>query len=328
MYLLIPLGILLAAFAGILVYCYRTCFYAPSDRREDPYAHLDGEQYKALEEGIFYCTRRMEEAPCAFVQTRSHDGLLLSGRYYHTENNAPTLLLFHGYRSMALRDSAGGFLLGKKLGFNVLAVDQRAHGRSEGNTITFGVKERYDCLAWTEFINGLHDSKQPILLSGLSMGAATVLMASELDLPENVVGILADCPYSSPSGIIRKVAQDRHVPVKAAYPFIRMAAKFLGHFDLEACSAKDAVTKTSIPILLIHGEDDRFVPWDMSKEIQANCASPCQLLSVPSAGHGLCHTTDPAGYEKALIRFLWQIPSLQAHLRNNAHAQKHFKGIL
>ena len=191
----------------------------------------------------------------------------------------------------------------RKLGFNVLAVDQRAHGRSQGNTISFGVNERFDCLVWTEYINGLHDSKQPILLSGLSMGAATVLMASELDLPENVVGILADCPYSSPAGIIRKVAQDRHIPVKAAYPFIRMAAKFLGRFDLESCSAKDAVTRTSIPILLIHGEDDRFVPCSMSHDTFDACAAPKRLVTVPGAGHGLSYPVDEEGYIAAVREF-------------------------
>ena len=320
MILLIPLGIIFAALTGIVIYCYRTCFYAPSDRQEDPYAVLDGEQYKDLEEGIFYCTRRMEEAPCQFVTIRSYDGLQLSGRYYHFTDNAPTLLLFHGYRSMALRDCAGGFLLGKKLGFNVLAADQRGHGRSEGNTITFGVKERLDCLAWAEFLS---KNGAPIVLSGLSMGAATVLMASELHLPENVVGIIADCPYSSPAGIIRKVAQDRHFPVWAAYPFIRLAARCLGRFDLEGCTAKDAVTKAKIPILLIHGEDDRFVPCDMSREIAALCASPCQLLTIPKAGHGLCHTTDPESYEKAVVSFLWSIPALRMHLQDNPHVQKH-----
>ena len=79
--LLIMLLLLLAVAACIVIYSYRTCFYAPRNRREDPYALLDGAQYRDLAEGIFYCTRKMEEAPCAFVQTRSHDGLLLSGRY-------------------------------------------------------------------------------------------------------------------------------------------------------------------------------------------------------------------------------------------------------
>ena len=226
------LGLLFAAAFAVVIYCYRTCFYSPRNRQEDPYALLKGEQYQALSEGIFYCTRRMAEMPCEFVQTTSHDGLKLSARYYHNKDGAPVLLLFHGYRSMALRDCAGGFLLGKKAGFNVLVADQRAHGRSEGKVITFGIQERWDCLQWIRYIADRFGCDTPVLLSGLSMGAATVLMASGLPLPENVAAILADCPYSSPAGIIRKVARDRKLPDGLAYPFIRLAARLFGHFNL------------------------------------------------------------------------------------------------
>ena len=105
------------------------------------------------------------------------------------------------------------------------------------------------------------------------MGAATVLMASELNLPENVVCIIADSPYSSPKAIIRKVCRDRHLPDWLAYPFIRIGAKIFGGVSIEECSAEDAVRNARIPILLIHGEDDRFVPCQMSKRIFRACSA-------------------------------------------------------
>lgn len=314
--------LLLISLICILLYCYRTCFYSPRNRREDPYTLLQGEQYSALSEGIFFCTRKMEEAPCEFVSVQSCDGLSLGGRYYHNYDSAPLLILFHGYRSMTLRDSTGGFLLGKKAGFNVLAVDQRAHGRSEGTVITFGVKERYDCLSWIQFANQRFGKHIPIVISGLSMGAATVLMAASLDLPENVVGIMADCPYSSPAEIIRKVARDMKIPDAPVYPLIKLSAKLFGKFDLEGCSAESSVRHAKIPILLLHGEDDRFVPCDMSRKIATACASHCELHTFPDAGHGLCYTMDADRYESAVVHFMNNIPQLKDHISNNAFSRE------
>ena len=312
----------------ICLYCFHTCFFAPRNRKEDPYALLDGEQYEALSEGIFYCTRRMEEAECAFVSIRSFDGLKLSGRYYHHADGAPTMILFHGYRSMALRDSAGGYILGKKVGFNVLAVDQRAHGRSEGRVISFGILERQDCLSWIKYINDRFGNGTPVVISGLSMGAATVLMAADLELPANVAGIIADCPYASPACIIRKVAADRKFPVKLVYPFIRFSALIFGGFRLEETDALRSVRNAKAPILLFHGEDDRFVPCEMSRNIAKYAGEGCQFHTFPNAGHGLCYTTDPERYERICMEFLTSLPQLHDHMMQNSYALHVLKGTL
>jgi len=313
--LLILLSLLLITLA-ISAYCFHICFYSPKNRQEDPYALLKGEQYAALSEGIFHCTRRMEEEPCEFVKTVSFDGTSLSARYYHHADVAPVMILFHGYRSMALRDSAGGYILAKKAGFNVLAVDQRAHGSSGGRVISFGILERKDCLAWVEYINNRFGSDTPVILSGLSMGAATVLMASDLPLPDNVVGILADCPYSSPVDIILKVASDRKYPSKLVYPFLYLGARLFGRFDIKETSAVKAAANSKLPILLIHGEDDRFVPCEMSRLIAKKC-STAKLHTFPNAGHGLSYTSDPDRYEAICYRFLSSLPGIDEYIANN-----------
>jgi len=314
--------ILLILFTVGLLYAYRTCFYASPNPKEDPYCVLIGRQYLEVKERIYASTRRMDDAPCQWVETTSFDGLKLRGRYYHTQDNAPILLLFHGYRSMTLRDSAGGYYLGKLLGFNILAVDQRCHGNSQGHTIGFGILERRDCLSWINFILDNYGKDSKIILSGLSMGAATVLLASELDLPKNVLCIMADCPYSSADEIIRKVSRDRGIPDDLAYPFINLSARLFGRFHLTASSAKDAVKHAKIPILLFHGEDDRFVPCEMSRKIYANCNSRAELHTFPGAGHGLCYIVDPVGYEKTTIAFLETIPELEAFLKESINTSR------
>lgn len=325
MVLFILIGIVTVILA-LSLYTYFECFHSPANRSDDPYSRIKGAQYDAVSDNMYRITRIMDNTPHETVTVTSFDGLTLSGRYYHTKDSAPLQILFHGYRSMALRDCAGGFILSKKMGFNVLAVDQRAHAKSGGRVITFGICERRDCVSWAEYAKKRFGSEIPIILSGLSMGAATVLMASELELPKNVVGIMADCPYSSPRAIIRKVCRDRRIPEKLAYPFIRIGARLFGGFSLEECSAVEAVKHCKLPILLIHGEDDRFVPCDMSRKIYTACKEKAQLHTFPDAAHGLCYMTDPLRYEEVTTRFLWDIPALKQHMAQSEYVQKELSG--
>lgn len=314
--LFVVLGILLViAFFAACYYCYTIAFYAPSRTEETIATDMIGPQYEKISGKIRAGIDAMAALPFEEMYVTSFDGLKLFGRYYHQRNGAPVMILFHGYRSFAARDCSGGLALARKLGFNVLAVDQRAHGKSDGNTISFGILERRDCKTWADAIASHLDPHVPIILSGLSMGAATVLMAADLNLPENVVGIIADSPYSTPKAIISKVCDDMHLPSQLAWPFIRCAARFFGKFPIESVSAQDSVTRASVPILLLHGEEDRFVPCAMSRDIAENCPSKVTLCTFPEAGHGLCYITDKERYEQVTADFLRRIPALRLYMQ-------------
>ena len=190
------------------------------------------------------------------------------------------------------------------MGQNTLVVDQRSHGKSEGHTITFGIKERFDCLSWIQYANERFGAQIPICLAGVSMGAATVLMASDLELPDNVKCIIADCPFSSPEAIILKVCkEDMKIPPVLAKPFIRFGAAVYGHFRLTECSALESVRHAKVPILLIHGEDDRFVPCDMSREIFNVCSSHKRIETFPDAAHGISYILNPEKYGQITKEF-------------------------
>lgn len=297
-------------------YSYRICFHSPKKR---DHSNIEswfpkGTQYEALRDRMIASTKRMEDAPCEWIRIKSHDNRTLWGRYYENRPGAPLMLIFHGYRGYCCRDCAGGFAMAKKLGFNALAVDQRSHGKSDGRVISFGIRERHDCLDWIHYAVARFGSDIPVILTGVSMGAATVLMASDLELDGNVVCIMADCPYSSPMEIIEKVAKDVGYPQHISAPFIRLGALVFGGFHLDAASAETSVQKAGIPILLIHGEDDLFVPCDMSRKIYDNCQKAAQLHTFPGAGHGLSYLTDPHRYEKICVDFLWDIDALRTHL--------------
>lgn len=292
-------------------YAYSISFYSPKIKRPSANEPVRGAQYEAVADNMARISGIMQRIPFEEVTIESFDGTLLYGRYYHVKDGAPVELLFHGYRSHPYRDCSGGHALSRKMGFNALVVDQRAHGKSGGHTICFGIKERRDCLCWVGYLNGRFGQDIPIILSGLSMGAATVLMSASLDLPENVACIIADSPYSAPSAIIEKVCQDRHYPVALCRPFLHLSALIFGGFRLNGCTAKEAVTRARVPVLLIHGEADHFVPCEMSLEIAAHCASRVEVATFPEAGHGLSYMTDPVRYETVICHFLQSIPCLQ-----------------
>ena len=188
-------------------------------------------------------------------------------------------------------------------------VDQRAHGESGGRTITFGIRERHDVQTWLHYAADRFGIGTPVVLYGLSMGAATVLMGCADGYPSNAVGIIADSPYAAPADIIRKVCRDIHYPA-LIYPFIYLGALLFGRFRLDSCTAQRAVKKARIPILILHGDDDRLVPSRMSEQIAAANPGLCRVYTVPGAGHGLSFLVDPSGCEAAVIDFLSNISTL------------------
>lgn len=191
--------------------CYRLCFSVPKQTEADLFRLPDTEQYAPYREAMTQMVQTVLALPYEDVWIRSDDGLHLHGKYYAGRPGAPVQIMMHGYKSGAERDFCGGAQIAVQGGYHVLLVDQRAHGKSEGRCLTFGIQERYDCRAWVNYALGRFGADTKILLYGVSMGAATVLMAGGLNLPRNVVGIVADCGYSSPAAIIRKVIRDQHL---------------------------------------------------------------------------------------------------------------------
>lgn len=311
------LALIPASAIGFSWYAYHRAFYVPKIHPADPDSPIEGEQYEAVAHLMHRATEAIRKHTFEEVRITSNDGIPLYGRLYLQDENAPVEIIFHGYRSCAFRDCCGGHTLAWKMGFNTILVDQRASGESGGRAITFGIRERYDCLSWARYTAERFGKDVPIILSGLSMGAATVLSAAELDLPDNVAAIMADSPFDSPETIIRKVCRDEKLPDKLAFPFISIGARFFGGFNLRESSAMSAIQTAKVPILIIHGEDDRYVPCDMSRKLRDHCASPCTLFTVPNAGHGLAYMIDPEGYENTVFRFLKSVPSVAGKIKGS-----------
>ena len=286
--------------------CFRMAFYVPrrkeptdSDKIEIP----EGEIYEVFRDKMEKWARATRALPHEEVSITSFDGLTLCGKYYEFSPGAPIELMFHGYRGSAERDLSGGVQRCFKLGRSALIVDQRCSGKSDGNVITFGINEHRDCLCWIDFMLKRFGRDVKIILTGISMGASTVLLAASQPLPENVIGVLADCGYTSAEEIIKKVIKQMGLPVGLSYRFVKLGAKIFGHFDLEETSPVVALKNCRVPAIFFHGESDDFVPCEMSVRNFEVCASEKRLVTVPGAGHGLCYPVEPERYLSELRDF-------------------------
>lgn len=273
-------------------------FYVPPRKNQDPdkIDYPPGKIYEPFYDSMKDWILTARSTPHENVSITSFDGLKLCGKYYEYAPDAPVELMFHGYRGSAERDMAGGMHRAFRLGHSALIVDQRCSGHSEGNVISFGVNEHRDCLKWIDFMLSHFGPDVKIILTGISMGASTVLMASDKNLPSNVVGILADCGFHSGKDVICAVASSMHLPAKLLYPFVRLGARLYGKFDLEELTAVESVRNCKIPVLFFHGADDDYVPSYMSRINYDACGSRKKLVMIPGAGHGLSFPVDQDRY--------------------------------
>ena len=307
-----PLEIVLIVLAAIafivIVFAYvgfRLTFYAAARKPlpEGEYDVPEGEIYEEFREQMIEWQKSLAETKCKTFEICSRDGLTLRGRYYEYAPGAPLEIMFHGYRGNPMRDLGGGVERCFNLQRNTLIVSQRAHGESDGHVIGFGYYEKYDCLDWVNFAVHHFGDNQKIILTGISMGAATVLMASGEKLPDNVVCVLADCGYSSTRGIIRKVLKDIHLPAPIVYPFVRLGAIMFAGFDPNKCNPIDAVKNAKVPIIFIHGDNDDFIPCQMSQDMYEACPTEKAMYVCKGAGHGLAFPKDQQGYYAAVRDF-------------------------
>ncbi len=302
----IVLGALAFAVLTVSLVCFLFIFYASrrKPKKADPTPTPRGEVYDPHREQMRAWIREVREMPHTDVSIRSHDGLTLWGSYYEYKKGAPIEILFHGYRGSAIRDMSGGVIRCFALERNALVVDQRTAGRSDGHVITFGARESRDCRAWVDFVIEHIDKDAKIILTGISMGAATVMMAASMDLPGNVVGVLADCGYTSTRAIVKKVIRGMKLPPHLLYPFARLGAVLFGHFDPDRDSPVASMRRCTLPVIFFHGDTDDFVPCYMSEENYAACTSAHKrLVIVPGAAHGICFPVDQTGYLAALDAF-------------------------
>lgn len=247
----------------------------------------------------------MMAQPHEDVYRKTNDGLTLHATYFPKKDQKKVVICFHGYTSEGLKDYIGVSDYYIRNGYGMLLADARAHGKSEGDYIGFGCLDRHDAMGWIQWVIEQCDPDVQILLHGTSMGGATVLMTSSLDLPIQVKGIISDCAFTSPKEVFTHVLHSMyHLP---AFPMIQLS-DFINRrkagYGLDECNASREVQNAKVPILFIHGNADTFVPNSMCEEIYENCTSPKTKLIIKGAAHAESYYKDTASYEQALDTFI------------------------
>lgn len=300
-------GVLVAAGAAETAYFYgRTMKRQQLDmERTIKMAGTDWSQYSDIlaERKAF-----MLEQPHEDVYQTTFDGLKLHAAYFppikENSEKKRVVICFHGYTSKGLADFTGLTDYYFRHGYAMLHPDARAHGDSEGDYIGFGCLDRKDALGWIDWVLQKCGTDVEIFLHGISMGGATVLMASGLELPPQVKGIISDCGFTSPKEVFTHVLNTMyHLPAFPIIPAANIVNKRLAGYGMDECNAKREVAKAKVPILFIHGSKDTFVPVKMCQELYDCCASPKKKLIVEGAAHGESYFKDMKAYEEALDEF-------------------------
>ncbi|GAB3805931.1 alpha/beta hydrolase [Virgibacillus kimchii] len=280
-------GILAIAFIGLIFagnYFYGQGIQRGTEvelHREDTDTEASPEDQALMEE----LNRWFDEQETERIEMTSYDDLNLSSGFIENDSDERrAVILVHGFRNTG--ENMGQLTrLYYDRGFDILFPDARGHGESEGDYIGYGWHDRLDILDWIDLLMEEYDAEE-IILHGNSMGAATVLMTSGEDLPEEVKGIIADSGYTT---VKEELAhQLQHIYGLPAFPLLEvtsMITQIRAGYTLGGASAIDQVKDNTLPLLIIHGEEDDLVPTDMAYEIHDAAGGEKELWIVPEAGH-------------------------------------------
>ncbi len=252
--------------------------------------------------------QRLEDVGYETVTIRNADGQQLVG--YLLRCGAPdadVALCIHGYRYCGLYEYtffAPMYL--QDIGMDMLIVDDRAHGMSEGKRIGFSWNDRTDCIQWVNWIAEHLGPQRRVLLQGISMGAATVLNASgDPTLPASVRWVVADCSYSSlRAELVHEMHRSFHLPPFPLYQLTSLWCRLLNGFFIGECDVAKLVSRSNVPTLFIHGADDSYVPTSMVYTLFEACHAPKDLMVVPGAQHAESFYENPSRYSLTVREFL------------------------
>lgn len=215
-----------------------------------------------------------------------------------------TVIVVHGFTNDK-EDMKPYAWMFHELGYNVLMPDNMSHGDSEGQIIGYGWNDRLNVIKWAEMLVE-QNSDSEITLFGVSMGAATVMMASgEESLPDKVVNIIEDCGYSSVWDELKYQAKEMYnLPAFPILYEVSAISKIRAGFSYGQASSVNQLKNNTRPVLFIHGSDDTFVPTSMVYKNYQATQGEKELYIVKGAGHAKSFETDPQAYIEKISTFL------------------------
>lgn len=245
------------------------------------------------------------ELPFETVEILSKDGLRLRADLLRGGGNGSVTVIFcHGYKSEPAWDFAAMYDFYHSLGCNLMYLHMRAHGKSEGKYIGFGALDRQDIVLWTEKAAELFPDSS-LFLHGMSMGAAAILQSAELELNENVCGIIADCGFSCVDEVFRNlVGKVYHLPATPFVNIFELINLITAGYGFRDGDSVRSMQRSKLPLLYICGDSDVYVPADMAMRIFDACRAEKELLLVPGAGHAASYMLAKEKYQELVTGFI------------------------
>lgn len=238
------------------------------------------------------------------LSVMTEDGYRLEGQaFLQEEVNHKWVLLLHGYTGWkeAMFPIAYQYY---QMGYQILCPDMRCNGESEGDFIGMGWTDRVDNLLWLNHITG-QDADAQIVIHGQSMGAACALMMTGEVLPGQVKAVVSDGAYTDVYTIFQKQIKEWfNLPAFPVIDGANLVLQMRGGYNIKQASAFDAVKKSKVPILFIHGIEDVFIPVEMGEELYQAADCEKELLLVDGAGHAQAQDKDPDAYYGTVFSFL------------------------
>ena len=245
------------------------------------------------------------ELPFESADIISFDGLRLHADFLRGEPGTKVTMIFcHGYKSEAAFDFAAMYDFYRSLGYNLVYLNMRAHGKSGGKYIGFGVLDRFDVQSWAKKVAELFPDTS-IFLHGMSMGAASILQSADLELDPAVCGIIADCGFSSTNEVFRNLVGGLyHLPATPFVDIFEAVNRMTAGYGFTDADSVRSMEKSRLPLAYICGDCDRYVPLDMAMRIYNACVQDKVLLIAEGAGHAASFMMENEKYRNLIMEFI------------------------
>lgn len=301
--ILVVLGIATITLLGATIFMFNTSLKTkvePTDE-QDSYAYLFKHEYLKQWIDSLNSVSALQDT---FIVAK--DGVQLHGLYLKASKpTANTALIIHGYTDNAIRMLMIGHLYSKELAYNILLPDLRAHGKSEGEYIQMGWKDRLDILQWIDVTKNIYGDSTRMVLHGISMGAATLMMVSGEDLPHQVKCFVEDCGYTSVWDEFEyNLKKDYGLPTFPLLYTASLYSEWHEGWNFKEASALEQVTKSKLPMLFIHGDADTYVPTAMVYPLYEAKPGEKELWILPGVKHAKAYWTHTEEYVERTRNFV------------------------
>lgn len=275
-------------------------------------AFISGKEKSALEKEFSRSNEKgiefIKSTDTEYLTIRNSQNNVIASTFISSKDHSKKfVILSHGYRNYGIREFGSFFPFYYEQGINMLVIDHQAHGNSEGKYITFGYQEHLDLIRWIEYLVQNYGDDIEVYLHGISMGAATVCMASgSEELPIQVKGIISDCSYISASKQLIRTMKSFHTPLsKTTYSLISKKLQAKCKANIDETNPIDAVKNCKVPITFIHGMNDTFVPTNDCVQLFDACSSTDKdLVLIEKAGHAQSYWYAKDQYQQAILEIL------------------------